>query len=163
MHEDFTRQEEVRGSSDRSFGLVMAACFCIVALLPLLHGPLSAIRWWALATAAAFLTLALLWTAPLRPLNRWWLKLGLLLFQGRQPHCADGSVLCHGDADRPSHARDRQGSAATATRWRGKKLMDSPRAALTGARLVETAVLRCACCRFCKNSGCSFGFARSIG
>ena len=79
MHEDFTRQEEIRASSDRSFGLVMAACFGIVALLPLLHAPVSAIRWWALAIAAAFLALALLWTAPLRPLNRWWLKLGLLL------------------------------------------------------------------------------------
>ena len=79
MHEDFTRQEEIRASSDRSFGLVMAACFGIVGLLPLLHAPVSAIRWWALAIAAAFLALALLWTAPLRPLNRWWLKLGLLL------------------------------------------------------------------------------------
>ena len=47
--------------------------------LPLLHGPVSAIRWWALVIAAAFLMLALLWMAPLRPLNRWWLRLGLLL------------------------------------------------------------------------------------
>ena len=79
MHEDFTRQEEICASSDRSFGLVMAACFGIVGLFPLLHAPVSAIRWWALAIAAAFLALALLRTAPLRPLNRWWLKLGLLL------------------------------------------------------------------------------------
>jgi predicted membrane metal-binding protein len=79
MHEDFTRKEAVQGSSDRSFGFVMAAFFGIVALWPLLHGPLSSIRWWALAIAAAFLALALLWTAPLRPLNRLWLKLGLLL------------------------------------------------------------------------------------
>jgi len=79
MHEDFTREEKVHGSSDRSFGLVMAAFFAIVALWPLLQGPLSAIRWWALAIAAAFLALALLWTAPLRPLNQLWLKLGLLL------------------------------------------------------------------------------------
>jgi hypothetical protein len=79
MHEDFTREEKVHGSSDRSFGFVMAAFFGIVALWPLLHGPLSAIRWWALAIAAAFLALALLWTAPLRPLNQLWLKLGLLL------------------------------------------------------------------------------------
>jgi predicted membrane metal-binding protein len=69
----------VQGSSDRSFGFVMAAFFGLVALFPLLHGPLSSIRWWALVVAAAFLALALLWTAPLRPLNRAWLKLGLLL------------------------------------------------------------------------------------
>jgi predicted membrane metal-binding protein len=79
MHEDFTREEEVHGSSDRSFGVVMAAVFAIVALLPLLHEPLSSIRWWALAVAAVFAALAFLWTAPLRPLNRLWLKLGLLL------------------------------------------------------------------------------------
>jgi Saxitoxin biosynthesis operon protein SxtJ len=79
MHEDFTRKETIEGSSDRSFGFVMAAFFGLVALFPLLHGPLSSVRWWALVVAAAFLALALLWTAPLRPLNRWWLKLGLLL------------------------------------------------------------------------------------
>jgi hypothetical protein len=79
MHEDFTRKETVQGSSDRSFGFVMAGFFGLVALFPLLHGPLSSIRWWALVVAAAFLASALLWAAPLRPLNRAWLKLGLLL------------------------------------------------------------------------------------
>jgi hypothetical protein len=79
MHEDFTRKETVQGSPDRSFGFVMAAFFALLALFPLLHGPLSSIRWWALVVAAAFLALGLLWTAPLRPLNRAWLKLGLLL------------------------------------------------------------------------------------
>src|SRR5262245_5083490 len=79
MHEDFTRKETVEGSSDRSFGFVMVAFFGLVALFPMLHGPLSSVRWWALVVAAAFLALALLWTAPLRPLNRAWLKLGLLL------------------------------------------------------------------------------------
>jgi predicted membrane metal-binding protein len=79
MHEEFTRKETVQGSSDRSFGFVMAAFFGLVALFPLLHGPLSSIRWWAVVVAAFFLALALLWTAPLRPLNRAWLKLGLLL------------------------------------------------------------------------------------
>ena len=79
MHEDFTRKEAVQGSSDRSFGFVMAAFFGLVALFPLLHGPLSSIRWWALVLAAAFLAFALLWPAALRPLNRAWLRLGLLL------------------------------------------------------------------------------------
>src|SRR5262245_33986152 len=79
MHEDFTRKETVEGSSDRSFGFVMAAFFGLVALYPLLHGAPSLIRWWALVVAAAFLASALLWTAPLRLFNRAWLKLGLLL------------------------------------------------------------------------------------
>lgn len=77
MHEDFTREEEVHGSSDRSFGIVMAVFFALVGLFPLLHG--GPVRWWALGLAAAFLALALFWTAPLRPLNRLWMKFGLLL------------------------------------------------------------------------------------
>jgi hypothetical protein len=79
MHEDFTRKENVQGSSDRSFGLVMAGFFGIVAVWPLLHGSLSSIRSWALVVAAAFLAVALLRPAALGPLNRLWLKLGLLI------------------------------------------------------------------------------------
>jgi Saxitoxin biosynthesis operon protein SxtJ len=79
MHEDFTRGAEVRGSSDRSFGLTMAGFFALVAFLPLLHGSLSSIRWWALGIAAAFLAVTLLWPTGLRPFNRIWLKFGLLI------------------------------------------------------------------------------------
>jgi Saxitoxin biosynthesis operon protein SxtJ len=79
MHENLEREEEVHGSSDRSFGLVMAAGFALVGLLPLAHGSLAGVRWWAVALAAVFLALALYWTAPLAPLNRLWLKFGLLL------------------------------------------------------------------------------------
>jgi hypothetical protein len=76
-HEDFSRQEEIQGSSDRSFGLVMAAFFALVALWPLVgaHGP----RWWAMAVAAAFGLAAWLRPAALAPLNTLWMKLGLLL------------------------------------------------------------------------------------
>jgi hypothetical protein len=79
VHEDFTRAAEVEGSSDRSFGLVIAAFFALIAVLPAVHGPLAAVRWWAVAVAAIFLAMALWWSAALRPLNRLWQKLGLLL------------------------------------------------------------------------------------
>ncbi|MFI4986219.1 MAG: SxtJ family membrane protein [Alphaproteobacteria bacterium] len=85
MHEDLGREEDVKGASDRSFGLVMAAVFVVVALAPLLHEPPAAVRWWALGVALSLLALALLWTAPLRPLNRLWLKLGLLLYRVISP------------------------------------------------------------------------------
>jgi hypothetical protein len=76
-HEDLSREEQVEGSSDRAFGLVFAAVFAIIGLWPLLSaGPL---RWWALAVAGAFAVLALAYARALAPLNRWWLKLGLLL------------------------------------------------------------------------------------
>jgi hypothetical protein len=51
-HEAFSRQEEIKPSSDRSFGLVIAIFFLIVALWPSVHG--DSIRWWALALAAVF-------------------------------------------------------------------------------------------------------------
>lgn len=85
MHEDFSREEEVKGSSDRSFGLVMAGFFTLVGSAPLLHAPHDTVRYWALGLAFVFLLSAWLWTAPLAPLNRLWLRLGLLLFHVISP------------------------------------------------------------------------------
>ena len=78
-HEDFSRQEEITPSSDRSFGLVIAVFFLIVSFWPLVHA--EPVRWWALGPAAVFAILALLWTAALAPLNKLWTKLGLLLYR----------------------------------------------------------------------------------
>src|SRR5262245_10901846 len=83
MHEDFSRQENVKPSSDRSFGLVIAAVFLIITFWPLIRG--ESIRWWALAVAAVFTALALLWTAALAPLNKWWTKLAVLLYRVVSP------------------------------------------------------------------------------
>ena len=78
-HEDFDRQDEIKPSSDRGFGLVIATVFLIVAFWPVLHA--EPIRWWALSFAAVFAVLALLWTAALAPLNKFWTKLGALLYR----------------------------------------------------------------------------------
>ena len=67
-HEDFRRQEEIRPSSERSFGLVIAIFFLIVTFWPLIRA--EPIRWWALGVAAVFAALALLWAAALTPLNK---------------------------------------------------------------------------------------------
>ena len=76
-HEDYSREHAVKGSSDRSFGLVFAGFFAIVAVLPLFHG--AAPRVWALAVAAAFALVAFVRPALLAAPNRWWMKFGLLL------------------------------------------------------------------------------------
>jgi hypothetical protein len=76
-HEDFQRESEVAGGSDRGFGFVFAVVFLVIGLIPLLSG--WAVRWWSLAVAAAFAALAVLAPRALAPLNRLWLKLGLLL------------------------------------------------------------------------------------
>ena len=78
-HEDFSRQEGVKPSSDRSFGLIVATFFLIITFWPLIHA--EPIRWWALGVAGVFAALALLWTAALAPLNKSWTKLGVLLYR----------------------------------------------------------------------------------
>jgi hypothetical protein len=77
LHEDLARKQESRGSSDRAFGIVFAVFFVLVALLPLrTHHP---VRWWALPVAGLFLLIGLLKPLWLRPLNKFWTKLGLLM------------------------------------------------------------------------------------
>ena len=76
-HERFDRDETVRGSSDRGFGLVFAAVFAAVGLWPLTGG--GEARIWSLAVALAILIVALARPRLLAPFNRAWLAFGLLL------------------------------------------------------------------------------------
>src|SRR5262245_34262435 len=76
-HETFQRDEQVRGSSDLTFGLVVTAFFRAVAFLPVLKGHPA--RWWASPFAALFLIAALVRPSVLHGLNVLWLRLGLLL------------------------------------------------------------------------------------
>jgi predicted membrane metal-binding protein len=77
-HEDFSRQDDIKLSSDRSFGLIVAACCLIVALWPLIRT--EPVRLWALGVAAIFAVLALLWPPGLAPFNTAWMKLGIVLY-----------------------------------------------------------------------------------
>lgn len=76
-HESYERNEDVRGSSDRSFGMVFAAVFAVIGVLPLAFG--GGVRLWSLAVGAVFLLVALAVPSILAPLNRLWLRFGLLL------------------------------------------------------------------------------------
>ena len=64
-------------SSNRSFGLVLAAAFGVIGCWPLIHG--EAVRYWALTVAACLLVLAAVRAQSLARLNRWWMRFGLLL------------------------------------------------------------------------------------
>jgi len=77
FHEDFTREEELKGSSDRVFGLVFGAAFAIIGLVPILGGHEP--RLWAILVAAVFIFCATVRPEILRPLNRLWQKIGLSL------------------------------------------------------------------------------------
>jgi Saxitoxin biosynthesis operon protein SxtJ len=76
-HESFTREDEVRSSSERAFGFVFAAIFGLLGLWPILRG--MSLRWWSLGLAFAFLAATLLVPQALAPLNKLWFKFGLLL------------------------------------------------------------------------------------
>jgi len=76
-HEAFEREEQVVAGSDRSFGLVMAGAFAVVTALNGWHA--GRIWPWTAGLAAIFLIAALHRPAILNPLNRVWLKFGLLL------------------------------------------------------------------------------------
>ena len=82
IHES-AHDDEVVGPSDRSFGLVFTAVFLIVALFPLWRR--GAPRWWSIGVAATFLALALAWPKGLAPLNRLWLRIGLLMHRVMNP------------------------------------------------------------------------------
>jgi hypothetical protein len=83
-HEDFSsRHDDIKPSSNRGFGLVIATFLAIVALWPLVRA--EPVRWWVLAVAAAFAIAALLRPAMLAPLNTLWTKLGLLLYKVVSP------------------------------------------------------------------------------
>ncbi len=71
------QEAPVKPSSNRTFGLVFAAFFALVALLPVLRG--HAVRRWALPVSALFLLAALVAPKILTPLNRAWTGLGTLL------------------------------------------------------------------------------------
>ena len=76
-HESFSRDEEIRSSSERTFGFVFTIVFGLVGLWPLWRR--GSVRWWSLSVAVLFLVAALVVPRALAPLNRLWTKFGLLL------------------------------------------------------------------------------------
>ena len=76
-HERLADDSAVKGSSDRSFGIVFAVVFALIGLWPFLFGGL--VRWWSLAIALGFAAVTVARPGLLAPLNRLWFKFGLLL------------------------------------------------------------------------------------
>lgn len=82
-HENFTREEHPGGSSDRSFGMVFAGVFALIAAYVWWHHGAS---WpYLLAVAAVFAVLGLVAPRVLGPLNRGWMRVGLLIGKVMNP------------------------------------------------------------------------------
>ena len=69
--------DEIKISSNRSFGIVFFIVFLLIALYPLLKD--NDLRTWSLVISFIFLILGLTNSKILTPLNRLWFKFGLLL------------------------------------------------------------------------------------
>ena len=90
FHEDFSRKEEIKGSSDRAFGLTVGGILvAIAAVRTLLHmWDGTAAGWIEMVLGGiglALIVLGLIVPAQLAPLNRAWTRLGLILFKVVNP------------------------------------------------------------------------------
>ena len=69
--------ENIKISSNRSFGIVFFIVFFIIATYPLIKN--SDLRIWSLIISIIFLILGLINSKILTPLNKLWFKFGMLL------------------------------------------------------------------------------------
>ena len=69
--------DDIKISSNRSFGIVFFVVFLLIALYPLTYE--GEIRIWSLIISIIFLILGLLNSKILAPLNKIWFKFGILL------------------------------------------------------------------------------------
>ncbi len=70
-------KNNIKISSNKSFGIVFFVFFLIVSIYPLIDG--GVLRVWFLAISIIFLILGLLNSKILTPLNKLWFKFGILL------------------------------------------------------------------------------------
>ncbi len=82
-HEDFRREEQIEGSSNRVFGLVIATVLAIVALWPLTNGAVP--NAWFGIPAIGLALIALARPAWLAPFNVVWTRFGLMLNKVTNP------------------------------------------------------------------------------
>ena len=68
---------DIKISSNRSFGIVFFVVFLLIAIYPLIYN--GEIRLWSLLISFIFLILGLLNSKALTPLNKIWFKFGILL------------------------------------------------------------------------------------
>ena len=71
------KKNNIKISSNRSFGIVFFIFFLIIAIYPLLED--DEIRIWSFILSLIFLILGLINSEFLTPLNKLWFKVGLLL------------------------------------------------------------------------------------
>ena len=69
--------DDVKISSNRSFGIVFFIVFLLISIYPLINN--ESIRIWSLAVSLIFLVLGIINSNLLSPLNKLWFKFGIFL------------------------------------------------------------------------------------
>jgi hypothetical protein len=84
MSKSYNENQNRKGSSNRTFGIVMALFFTGVAAFPLINGE-GDLRFWALNVGGCFLILSLVYPNALSKLNYLWTCLGSTLNKVSSP------------------------------------------------------------------------------
>ena len=69
--------DDIKTSSNRSFGIVFFVVFLIISLYPIINN--ESIRLWSLIISLIFLILGIINSSLLSPLNKLWFKFGIFL------------------------------------------------------------------------------------
>ena len=77
MHENFNSVEEIKVSSNRSFGMVFTLVFLVVGIWQI--SAEKSLGWYFFASAILFFIATITFSSLLGPFNRAWFKFGLLL------------------------------------------------------------------------------------
>ena len=83
-HEKFSHRDEVKGGSDRGFGLTVGGILAAIAIVNMLLSEEGRLGWFMptlLAAGVALVVLGIVAPTRLAPLNRAWTALSLILFK----------------------------------------------------------------------------------
>ena len=83
MHENLDKVEDIKVSSNRSFGMVFTLFFLVVGIWQI--SAEKSLGWYFFASALLFFIVAITFPSLLGPFNRAWFKFGLLLGQAVNP------------------------------------------------------------------------------
>lgn len=85
FHEDYSRAEEVRGASDRGFGLTVGGILLLIAAVRAYFYGLGGVQYGLGGIGLVLVVLGLVLPRSLSALNRGWIRLGLILFRVVNP------------------------------------------------------------------------------